>query len=129
MILVDTSIWIEHLRRHLPPLAKALDAGMVAMHPWVIGELACGHLQNRQALLGLFNGLPHVVVAADHEVLLTIENRQLMGRGIGFIDAHLLTSALLSQATIWTADRRLCAVASDLGLLRGQVTDSASTPP
>ncbi len=118
MILVDTSIWVEHLRSHLAPLAKALNDGKVAMHPWVIGELACGHLQNRQALLGLLNGLPRVAVAADHEVLLTIENRRLMGRGIGFIDAHLLTSALLSQATIWTADRRLSAVAGDLGLLR-----------
>ena len=84
----------------------------------VIGELACGHLHNRQTLLGLLNGLPRVSVAADHEVLLTIENRQLMGRGIGFIDAHLLTSAMLSQTTIWTADRRLAAVARELGLLR-----------
>jgi predicted nucleic acid-binding protein len=118
MILVDTSIWIEHLRIHLPPLAKALEDGTVATHPWVIGELACGHLQNRQTLLGLLNGLPHVSVATDHEVLRTIENRQLMGRGIGFIDAHLLTSAMLSLTTIWTADRRLGAVASELGLLR-----------
>ncbi len=118
MTLVDTSIWIEHLRSHLPQLATALVEGTVATHPWVIGELACGHLQNRQTLLGLLNGLPHVSVATDDEVLRTIENGRLMGRGIGFIDAHLLTSAMLSQTTIWTADKRLGAVASELGLRR-----------
>ena len=116
MILVDTSIWIEHLRSQLPQLARQLEAGMVATHPWVIGELACGNLTNRQIALGLLSALPHVSVATDHEVLLTIENRRLMDQGIGFIDAHLLTAAMLSQATIWTNDRRLSAVAANLGL-------------
>jgi len=117
MILVDTSIWIEHLRSDLPQLAERLERGEVATHPWVIGELACGNLQKRQTVLGLLSALPRVVTATDHEVLLTIENRRLMGRGIGFIDAHLLTSALLSNTALWTKDRRLSAVAHNLGLL------------
>jgi predicted nucleic acid-binding protein len=117
MILVDTSIWVEHLRSDLPQLARRLEEGTAATHPWVIGELACGNLRNRQTFLGLLSALPHVSVAKEHEVLFTIESRRLMGQGIGFIDAHLLTSAMLSKATIWTQDRRLSAVADDLGLL------------
>lgn len=116
MILVDTSIWVDHLRSDLPQLAERLERGEVATHPWVIGELACGNLQHRQTVLGLLSALPRVVTATDHEVLLTIENRRLMGRGIGFIDAHLLTSAMLSNAALWTRDRRIAAVARDLGL-------------
>lgn len=116
MILVDTSVWIDHLRWTLPELVESLEQGKVAMHPWVIGELACGNLQNRQTVLDLLRALPPVAIAADDEVLLLIEHRQLMGRGIGYIDAHLITSALLSQTTLWTRDRRLAAVADELRL-------------
>ncbi len=116
MILVDTSVWIEHLSGTLPELSQCLEQGTIAIHPWVIGELACGNLQNRQLVLDLLKALPPVAIATDPEVLLTIERRQLMGRGIGYIDAHLISSALLSQATLWTRDRRLAAVADELRL-------------
>jgi predicted nucleic acid-binding protein len=116
VILVDTSVWIDHLRGNLPELAACLEQGKVAMHPWVLGELACGNLRNRHTVLALLGALPTASFATDHEVLLTIENRQLMARGIGYIDAHLITSALLSQARLWTRDRRLAAVARELHL-------------
>jgi predicted nucleic acid-binding protein len=116
MILVDTSVWIEHLRGTLPQLVHHLEQGQVATHPWVIGELACGNLRNRATVLEHLRALPTVAIATDHEVLLTIDNRQLMGRGIGYVDAHLISSALLSQAVLWTRDRRLAAAAKELCL-------------
>lgn len=90
MILVDTSVWVEHLRHGQPGLAALLQEGKVLIHPWVIGELACGHLRNRAEVLELWQGLPAALVASDQEVLLLIEQDQLMGRGIGDVDAHLL---------------------------------------
>ncbi|MCP9793492.1 VapC toxin family PIN domain ribonuclease [Vulcanococcus limneticus Candia 3F8] len=87
----------------------------MATHPWVIGELACGNLRNRRTVVEHLRALPTVTIAADHEVLLTIENKKLMGRGIGYVDAHLISSALLSQAVLWTRDRRLAAIAEELG--------------
>ncbi len=116
MILVDTSVWVEHLRRGLPRLATLLQEGKVLIHPWVIGELACGNLRIRREVLELLQGLPAAVVASDSEVLLLIERDQLMGRGIGYVDAHLLASARLSQTKLWTQDRRLSAVAQESGL-------------
>lgn len=116
MILVDTSVWVEHLRRGLPRLATLLQDGEVLIHPWVIGELACGTLRNRRRVLDLLQGLPAVTVARDAEVLLLIERDQLMGRGIGYVDAHLLASARLSHARLWTLDRRLAAAAQEQGL-------------
>ncbi len=116
MILVDTSVWVEHLRRGLPRLAMLLQDGKVLIHPWVIGELACGHLRNRGDVLELLQGLPAAVVASDSEVLLLIEQDQLMGRGIGYVDAHLLASAKLSRCQLWTQDRRLAALAQERGL-------------
>ena len=116
MILVDTSIWVEHLRRGLPRLAARLQEGKVLIHPWVIGELACGNLRNRGEVLELLQGLPAAVVASDQEVLLLIEQDQLMGRGIGYVDAHLLASAKLSHGQLWTQDRRLAALAQERGL-------------
>ena len=116
MILVDTSVWVEHLRRGLPRLATLLQGGEVRIHPSVIGELACGNLRNRQQVLELLQGLPAATVASDAEVLLLIEREQLMGRGIGYIDAHLLAAARLSHCRLWTQDRRLAVVAEEQAL-------------
>ena len=116
MILVDTSVWVEHLRHGLPRLATLLQEGEVMIHPWVIGELACGNLRNRRQVLELLLGLPMATVASDTEVLLLIERELLMGRGIGCIDAHLLASGRLSHCRLWTQDRRLAAVALEQGL-------------
>ena len=116
MILVDTSVWVEHLRRGLPQLATLLQEGEVLIHPWVIGELACSTLRNRSQVLELLQGLPAATVASDAEVLLLFERDRLMGRGIGYIDAHLLASARLSHCRLWTQDRRLAAVAQEQGV-------------
>ena len=86
------------------------------IHPWVIGELACGNLRNRSQVLELMQGLPAATVASDAEVLLLIERDRLMGLGIGYVDAHLLASARLSHCRLWTQDRRLAAVAQEQGL-------------
>jgi predicted nucleic acid-binding protein len=126
VILVDTSVWVEHLRRGLPSLATLLQEGKALIHPWVIGELACGNLQNRGALLELLQGLPAAVVASDSEVLQLIERKQLMGRGIGYVDAHLLASAKLSHCQLWTQDRRLAAVAQERGLAMPEVEGAPS---
>ena len=97
-------------------MAKLLQEGEVLIHPWVIGELACGHLRNRGEVLQLTQGLPAAVVAGDAEVLLLIERDQLMGRGIGYVEAHLLASARLSHCRLWSQDRRLAALAQEQGL-------------
>jgi len=109
-------VWVEHLRGGLPSLKAALEASEVVMHPWVVGELACGHLRQRAQLLDLLQGLPAATVASDAEVLLLIEQEPLMGRGIGYVDAHLLASARLTGCWLWTKDRRLGALAKDLGV-------------
>lgn len=116
MILVDTSVWVEHLRRGLPRLATLLQEGEVLIHPWVIGELACGNLRNRSQVLDLLQGLPAATVASDADVLLLIEREQLMGRGIGYVAAHLVAAARLSYCRLWTQDRRLAAVALEQGV-------------
>ena len=116
MILADTSVWVEHLRHGLPRLATLLQGGEVLIHPSVIGELACGNLRNRSQVLELMQGLPAAKVASDAEVLLLIEREQLMGRGIGYVDVHLLAAARLSHCRLWTQDRRLAAVAEEQGL-------------
>jgi predicted nucleic acid-binding protein len=117
VILVDTSVWIDHLRSGEPSLAAILESGQVMMHPFVLGELACGNLANRSEVLKLLGDLPAAPTATDTEVLGFIENRALMGRGIGYIDVHLLAAtALAGDAQIWTRDRRLAAAAADLGL-------------
>jgi predicted nucleic acid-binding protein len=116
VILVDTSVWVEHLRRGLPRLATLLQEGKVLIHSWVIGELACGNLRNRADVLELLQGLPAAVVASDQEVLLMIEQHQLMGRGIGYVDAHMLASAKLSHCQLWTQDRRLAVLTEERGL-------------
>jgi len=117
VILADTSVWIEHFRAGQPELAALLEAGTVLMHPFVLGELACGNLGDRAEILELLGRLPFAPVAADAEVLAFIERRGLMGRGIGYVDAHLLAAAALAgDARLWTLDRRLAALAAELGL-------------
>jgi hypothetical protein len=117
VILVDTSVWIDHLRAGDEPLAARLQAGEVLAHPWVIGELALGNLGQRQVILSSLRRLPQAAVATDEEVLLFIERNNLAGLGIGYVDAHLLASTRLSPgATLWTRDRRLSKVAEGLGL-------------
>ncbi len=118
MILVDTSVWVDYLRAGEPRLSSALNAGSVCVHPFVLGELACGNLRNRRSVMSLLGELPSVPVATETEALGFIENRALVGRGIGYIDVHLLASAALSAtARLWTGDRRLAAVAAELNLL------------
>ena len=117
MILVDTSIWIDHLRSGSEPLGHALEEGLVETHPLVIGELACGNLSNRHEVISLMQGLPVAPVATETEALAFIDSRSLMGRAIGYIDVHLLASAALSANTrLWTLDRRLAVVAAELQL-------------
>lgn len=117
MILVDTSVWIDHLRSGEPALATALEGGRVLMHPFVLGELACGNLENRGEVLRLLGDLPAAPTATDPEALGLIERRALMSRGIGYIDVHLLAStALDGVARLWTRDRRLAAAAAELEL-------------
>ena len=117
MILVDTSVWVDHLHRGDDRLAAALDGGLVGMHPMVLGELACGTLRNRGAVLELLGNLPDLPRASDAEALGLIERRALMGRGLGYIDVHLLASvALAGTARLWTRDKRLAVVAAELAL-------------
>jgi predicted nucleic acid-binding protein len=120
VILVDTSIWIDHLRQGNEKLAQLLRAGQVLAHPHVIGELALGNLQNRRAVLDALQDLPHVSVATDREVLRFIETNTLFGIGIGYLDAHLLAAVRLSPGTtLWTRDKRLLAASTRLGLAHG----------
>lgn len=116
MILVDTSVWIDHLRRGNPRLAGLLRDGEVLAHAFVAGELACGTLANRAQILGLLADLPEAPPAAHDEVLHLVEHSRLWGRGLGWIDAHLLASALLAPCALWTLDAPLARAASALGL-------------
>lgn len=117
MILVDSSVWIDHLRAGDAGLHAALDAGLVFTHPFIIGELACGNLAHRHEVLALLGRLSRVPVATHEEVLTFIESWSIAGRGIGYVDAHLLASAMLAGGMkLWTRDRRLALVAAGLRL-------------
>jgi len=117
VILADTSVWVDHLRVCDRALAALLDAGMVLAHPFVIGELALGNLGQREIVLKALADLPRASVATDAEVLHFIERHALSGRGIGYIDAHLLAAVTLTAgAELWTKDKRLHGVAVHLGL-------------
>ncbi len=117
MILVDTSVWVDHLRSADAELSAALNSDRVATHSFVIGELACGNLGNRDTVLSLMRALPRLPAADDDEVLFLIERHRLMGRGIAYIDAHLLASvAIAAPALLWTRDKRLSAIAAEMGL-------------
>ena len=107
MILVDTSVWIAHFRKGGSKLGELLGEALVMVHPFVMGELACGHLKNRARILSDLEALPSAVSATHQEVMRLVEVRKLWGLGIGWIDAHLLASALLSNCQFWTMDGRL----------------------
>ena len=118
MTLVDTSVWVNHLRANDPNLQALLEDDQVLMHPMVIGELACGNLPNREYVLDLLKELPQMTVADWEEVLFFIERHRLMGRVIGYVDAHLVVAAALTAgARIWTLDRRLRVIAAELDLV------------
>lgn len=116
MILVDTSVWIDHLRAGNPALGLLLTEGVVACHDFVIGELACGTMRKRNEILDLLTRLPVMPRARHTEALALVESWKLMGLGLGWIDVHILASALLGGAHLWTKDRSLSAAAVTLGL-------------
>lgn len=117
MILVDTSIWVDHIRDGDPNLALLLDEGNVLVHPFVIGELAVANLRDRDVVLRRLQRLVYSAVASDPEVLRFIRRYRLYGRGIGYVDCHLLAGVTLTPgAFIWTRDKRLALVAESLGL-------------
>ncbi len=117
MVLVDTSVWVDHLRTGDATLVALLQAGRVCCHPMILGELACGNLQNRHQVLGLLGDLSACVEATHDEVLHMIERHALMGKGIGFVDAHLMAGCMLTGDTqLWTRDKCLASIAQSLGL-------------
>jgi len=115
-MLVDTSVWVDHFRHDDHRLRTLLLREQVQSHPFVIGELACGSLRRRAEVLSLLQNLPAVPVASNYEALELIERHKLMGRGIGWVDVHLLASASLAGVPVWTRDRRMAGVARLLGL-------------
>lgn len=117
MILVDTSVWVDHLRRRDAALTARLEAGVVLVHPFVIGELACGHLRRRGEVLAMLGALAAAPVATQAEALSFVDRHALFGQGIGWLDVHLLASAALGgSARLWTHDKRLAAAAARLNL-------------
>jgi hypothetical protein len=111
MILADTSIWIRHFRSANELLAEELLRGQVSTHRFIVGELACGNLPRRKQTLLYFSHLPMAATCLDKEVMFLIERHELMGKGIGYTDAHLLASAMVNKHKLWTADRRLQEIA------------------
>ena len=120
MMLVDTSVWIDHFRQGDAALTTALEAGQVWMHSFVLGELACGNLRSRVEVLSLLQALRPMPLSTDKEVLFFIDQHELMGRGIGYVDVHLLASARLGGTLLWTRDKRLHAVAAEMGLAHAE---------
>jgi predicted nucleic acid-binding protein len=115
-VLVDTSVWIDHFRRRNARLAEQLEAMQVWTHPFVIGELACGNLARRAEVLDSLAALPRVPLVSHDEVLDFLERQRIQGRGLGWMDMHLLASARVARIPFWTQDKRLAAVASELNL-------------
>jgi predicted nucleic acid-binding protein len=117
VILVDTSIWVDHLRLGDGVLVALLNSGSVLGHPWIVGEVALGNLAHRDEIIGLLQGLPRATLATDSEVLTLIQKESLSGTGIGYVDAQLLAATRLSSdARLWTRDKRLSAVTDRLEL-------------
>ncbi|MGQ0848546.1 MAG: type II toxin-antitoxin system VapC family toxin [Actinomycetota bacterium] len=115
-MIVDTSVWVVHLRKIEPRLGDLLEDGVVMIHPFIIGELACGNLRNRVEVLDLLSSLPQASVVQHNELLSFVDQERLHGRGIGWIDVHLLAAARLSGQRLWTHDRRLQQAAAFLGV-------------
>ncbi len=116
MVLVDTSVWVEHFRSGNIGLENLLNDGDVACHQFITGELACGNISNRAEILSLLQALPMTDHAEHEDVMQFIENYKLMGKGLGYVDMHLIASAILSKVPIWTFDKKLQNVSSILGL-------------
>ncbi|MBN1675317.1 MAG: PIN domain-containing protein [Kiritimatiellae bacterium] len=116
MVLVDTSVWVNHLRAGNPALRTLLHDVQVVCHPFILGELACGGITNRRQVLALLEALPSSPVITHEEFMHFVESHLLMGRGIGFVDVHLLASARLSRVQLWTEDAKLKKVARALDL-------------
>ncbi len=114
MVLVDTSVWVEHLKSGTTGLESSLDDGQVVCHPFIIGELACGNLKNRTRILSLLDTLPSAQLADHEEAMRFIETNRLMGKGLGYIDIHILASAVLTNVRLWTFDKRLSKAAAML---------------
>jgi predicted nucleic acid-binding protein len=106
-VLVDTSVWIDHFRRSNADLELLLDEGRVFMHPFILGELACGSLKRRDEVIELLEALPNAPLASHAEVMRFVDNHRLFGTGLGWVDVHLLASARLMRQSLWSADRRL----------------------
>ena len=116
MILLDTSVWADHLRRGDSSVVQVLESGQAAAHAFVIGELACGNLRSRARVIDLLQALQQLAMATDDEVLHFIERHKLMERGIGYVDAHLLAAAAIGSSLLWTRDKRLREIATELGV-------------
>ena len=114
MVLVDTSIWVSHFRQAHAGLVNLLNNGEVACHPFIVGELACGNLKSRTTILTLLEALPMAIAVEHQEALTFIEGHALMGKGLGYIDVHLLASCILTGLPIWTLDKKLERVADML---------------
>ena len=115
-MLVDTSVWVDHFRRRNLTLIGLLESGEVWTHPFVVGELACGNLANRGRILSSLTDLPHVPAATHEEVFGFLDTRRLMGRGLGWIDMHLLASSTMTKVPLWSVDKRLAEAARELGV-------------
>ena len=115
-VLVDTSVWVEHLRKGDGHLVQLLENGQVISHPFVISELACGNLKNRSVILNALSELEKTPTIELDEYMLFIDRNKLHGKGIGFVDVHLLASTLLANATLWTADKKLKQIAIGLSI-------------
>jgi len=114
MVLVDTSVWVSYLRETHGGLVDLLNDGEVACHPFIVGELACGNLRNRTVILTLLESLPMTLPVEHREVLAFIEGHDLMGKGLGYVDVHLLASAVLTGLPLWTFDKKLAQAAATL---------------
>ena len=114
MVLVDTSVWVSHLRDGNAQLANLLNDGKVLCHPLIVGELACGNLKDRAVILSFLQLLPMSIEAEHEEVLSFIENNCLTGKGMGYVDVHLITSAILTDVSLWTLDKTLAQTADSL---------------
>ena len=114
MVLVDTSVWVSHLRDGNDELASLLNDGRVLCHPLIVGELACGNLKDRAVVLSFLQLLPMSIEAEHDEVLSFIEDNHLRGKGMGYVDVHLITSAVLTGVPIWTLDKKLAQTADSL---------------
>ena len=114
MVLVDTSVWIDHFRNNNDQLVELLNDGEIFCHPFIIGELACGNLRNRKEIISSLEALPQSFQVEHDEVMLFIEKNKIMGKGLGYIDMTLLASSLVTNIPIWTLDKRLNSIAQKL---------------